>query len=106
MVSVPAALEWARSKQGGESGVRGEFCLVLGPVPQQRKQNAENIEAFVLNELQKLRGDGLQRSEAVKLVVQMLAVERTSLVGISKEKMSKSYVYKLALGISDWAKQR
>jgi 16S rRNA (cytidine1402-2'-O)-methyltransferase len=77
------------SSSSDKKGIRGEFCLVLGPRPV--GANAEqDVEAGAVRTLLQLREDGLSRSEAVKLCAGGCA-------------LPKSAVYKLALGLDGWA---
>ncbi len=94
---VAEILSWIEDKlesEGNTSGldVRGEFCLVLGPVtetsPDAKVQDSDDGNALIVNLLQKLRADGVARSAAVKLVSEMT-------------RKSRSIIYKTALEI-DW----
>ena len=69
----------------GENRIRGEFTIVLGPF-QGVALSAADIESNIKDSLRSLKDDGVARSEAVKLTVQMLD-------------QPKSAVYKIALSI-------
>lgn len=91
--SVSAALVWLEGRAGDERlGVRGEFTVVLGP--HRRVDAVGGGVKGAQEQLQRLRGDGLARSEAVRLVTEMSAGE-----------LSKAAVYKLALDM-DWGAEK
>ena len=71
-----------------ETRVRGEFTVVLGPYQPIMLTAAEEDQA-ITTALMQLRGDGMARSEAVKVVVDTL-------------QLPKSTVYKAALKIKAW----
>lgn len=68
--------------------IRGEFTIVLGPIDKLSINNETSNNLAILEMLNKLHIDGLARSEAVKIVTEIM-------------KFNKSLVYKLALTI-DW----
>lgn len=81
----------------GTSSIRskGEFTLILGPVSardtQSKDENKESVSAEerLTSLLLQFQKDGVRRSEAVALCVDML-------------KLSKRVVYAKALTISNW----
>jgi 16S rRNA (cytidine1402-2'-O)-methyltransferase len=79
-----------RVEESPEGRVRGEFCLVLGPVTKNEGESREESAKQAVISLEKLRMDGMSRSAAVKEVVEMCD-------------LPKSSVYKMALGISGWS---
>jgi 16S rRNA C1402 (ribose-2'-O) methylase RsmI len=68
--------------------VRGEFTIVLGPIEQDANGPTADGDVVVVA-LERLRSDGVPRSEAVKLVCDMHG-------------LPKSAVYKKALEIDPW----
>jgi len=103
--TVGAALQWAMEADASdepESRLRGEFCLVLAPIPTHvmgapaegsvgvgagADAGHQTSEAdLILIQLEKLRDDGMARSQAVQLVCDMRGVRRPA-------------VYKLALTV-------
>lgn len=85
------------SQDASANNLKGEVTVVLAPVGNSlSKQDAElATEARMLQLLTKLRDDGVTRSEAVRLVVEMLQDS----VDASKSPISKSEVYRVALTI-------
>ncbi len=63
----------------------------MGPIPARGdgNSNPDTSTATTRSVLEKLRADGLKRSEAVVLATQMLSI-------------SKSAVYRMALEMDDW----
>lgn len=66
------------------ASIRGEFCIVLGPLV---VTNVGPDDKDLVSNLERLRGDGISRSEAVRLVSEMCNVP-------------KAKVYKTALEMS------
>lgn len=77
------AADATRAAEKG-SAIRGEFCIVLGPV---EGKDAMTDDREIESRLEALRGDGISRSEAVRLVA--------DICGIPKAK-----VYKTALAMN------
>ena len=73
----------------GETRVRGEFTIVLGPLPAATSPSATDEVGTIRALLFKLKADGVARSEAVRLTVDAL-------------QLPKSVVYKVALQVEDW----
>ena len=73
----------------GETRVRGEFTIVLGPLPAATSPSATDEVGTIRALLFKLKADGVARSEAVRLAVDAL-------------QLPKSVVYKVALQVEDW----
>lgn len=80
-----------KTAEGSPEGrLRGEFCLVLGPVTENKSEVAEMSTNHALNILNQLKIDGIRRSEAVKTTVELC-------------NLPKSDVYQLALDMSGWS---
>jgi 16S rRNA C1402 (ribose-2'-O) methylase RsmI len=79
-----------RDYVGGSIRSKGEFTLVLGPVSSRKGAAEVEAAADKLSQmLEQLRSDGVRRSEAVALCVEMLSLK-------------KSVVYSKALEVADW----
>jgi|TARA_B110000090_G_C13126466_1_gene348341 16S rRNA C1402 (ribose-2'-O) methylase RsmI len=95
--TVGEALSWAeqlvseKESSGGGAGIRGEFVVVLGPKLQDEAREAASDGAALEGILLELQKDGVRRSEAVRMAVDLLG-------------LPKSKVYKAALAMSGWEK--
>lgn len=89
--SIDDIKQWLGGVDGNKS--RGEFTVVLSSIiTDTSSSKLESLEDTAHKQLDILREDGVARSEAVRLVADML-----------KNKMaSKSFVYKIALSFDQW----